>query len=38
MLLAEKMKLSKLDQYREQSNKDRDIFILPAGENIRNFY
>ena len=35
MLLAEKMVLSKLDQYREQANRDR--IILPIGENIKLF-
>ena len=35
MLLAEKMVLSKLDQYREQANRDR--LILPIGENIKLF-
>jgi hypothetical protein len=35
MLLAEKIVLSKLDQYREQANRDR--FILPIRENIKLF-
>jgi hypothetical protein len=35
MLLAEKMVLSKLDQYREQANRDR--IILPIGEDIKLF-
>ena len=35
MLLAEKIVLSKLDQYREQANIDR--IILPLGENIKLF-
>ena len=35
MLLAEKMVLSKLDQYREQANRDR--LILPSGEDIKLF-
>ena len=35
MLLAEKMVLSKLDQYREQAN--RDIIVLPIGEDIKLF-
>ncbi len=35
MLLAEKMVLSKLNQYREQANRDR--FVLPVGEDIKLF-
>jgi hypothetical protein len=35
MDLAETMILNKLDEYREQGNRDR--FILPAGENIKLF-
>jgi hypothetical protein len=35
MDLAESMVLDKLDEYREQGNRDR--FILPAGENIKLF-
>ena len=35
MLLAEKIVLSKLDQYREKTNRDR--FILPIGEDIKLF-
>ena len=35
MLLAEKIVLSKLNQYREQANRDR--FVLPVGEDIKLF-
>jgi hypothetical protein len=35
MELAEKMVLNKLDEFREQGNRDR--FILPAGDNIKLF-
>ena len=35
MLLAEKIVLSKLDQYREKTNRDR--FILPIGKDIKLF-